>query len=288
MALRLVRQTSNTPNITNKDDTIMTRYAYGYNGVVKNFGNECNYISENGIFKILDGRIVIDGWEIEIDGAGWILDLHFITGTRYHSVYAEVNVLSETVKIDSSYFTGVYPEIEKGDDLTSIPNGTARILLYNVFVENGTIKEVIKKFEIIERANAKTVNGIPFKKSSQGLLTSAQNLIVPQRKILWESKGGEEIPTKEKELNVLASDIENKYIEFHFALKAGIKLEQFWIPKNGTCILGYVYYESIDSVDMPFPTSKTRGIEISIAENKVIAKSLGFVGKLFKIVEIFI
>jgi hypothetical protein len=150
MALRLVRQTSDTPNITNKDDTIMTRYAYGgYNGIVKGFGNECGYTAENGIFKVLDGRIVIDGWEIDIDGVGWNLNLSTVTGTQYHSVYAEINVATESVKLDSTYLTGFYPEIDKGDDLTEIPNGTARILLYNVKVENGVITETVKKFEII-------------------------------------------------------------------------------------------------------------------------------------------
>jgi hypothetical protein len=150
MALRLVRQTSETPNITNKDDTIMTRYAYGgYNGIVKAFGQECNYTTDNGIFKVLDGRIVIDGWEIEIDGAGWLLNLSNVSGTQYHTVYAEINVSIEAVKLGSSYNTGSYPTIDKGDDLTQIPNGTARLLLYNVKVENGLITEVVQKFELI-------------------------------------------------------------------------------------------------------------------------------------------
>lgn len=150
MALRLVRQTSDTPNITNKDDTIMTRYAYGgYNGIVKSFGSMCNYTAGNGIFKVLDGRIVIDGWEIDIDGAGIIFDFHNVSGTQYYSVYAEVNVSLESVKLDSTYLTGSYPEINKGDDLTEIPNGTAKLLLYNVKVENGSITEVVKRFHFI-------------------------------------------------------------------------------------------------------------------------------------------
>lgn len=159
MALRLVRQTSDTPNITNKDDTIMTRYAYGgYSGIVKGFGSECEYTAENGIFKILDGEIIIDGWEIQIDGAGWSLNLSSLTGTQYHSVYAEINVLTETVILNSTYLTGSYPEIEKGDDLTETPNGTARLLLYNVKVENGAITEVVKKFEIIPYLTQKVLD----------------------------------------------------------------------------------------------------------------------------------
>ena len=159
MALRLVRQTSETPNITNKDDTIMTRYAYGgYNGVVKGFGSECGYTVENGIFKVLDGRIVIDGWEIDVDGAGWDLNLSTVTGTQYHSIYAEINVATEIVKLDSTYLIGSYPEIEKGDDLTHTPYGTARLLLYEVKSVNGVITETIRRFDIIPYLTQKVLD----------------------------------------------------------------------------------------------------------------------------------
>lgn len=204
MALRLVRQTSDTPNITNKDDVIMTRYAYGgYNGVVNGFGNECGYTAENGIFKILDGRIVVDGWEIDVDGAGWSFDFSNITGTQYHSVYAEINVATETVKIDSTYLTGSYPEITKGDDLTTVPNGTARLLLYKVKVENGRITEVVKKFHIIPYLadeissiktglkdgtiivnNASKVNNLEIKRDENSVLKIGDT-IIPQKRLIW-------------------------------------------------------------------------------------------------------
>ena len=159
MALRLVRQTSDTPNLTNKDDTIMTRYAYGgYNGVVKAFGNECGYTADNGIFKVLDGRIVIDGWEIDIDGAGVLINLSNVIGTQYRSVYVEINVATETVIINSTYLSNAYPTIDKGDDLTSTPNGTARLLLYNVRVENGAITEVVKRFNLIPYLTSKVLD----------------------------------------------------------------------------------------------------------------------------------
>ena len=150
MALRLVRQISDTPNITNKDDVVSTRYSYGgYNGVVKGFGSECGYTAESGVFKDLDGRIVIDGWEIDVDGAGWSLDLSQISGTQYCSIYMQISVVTENIMMYTTYLTGHYPEVDKGDDLTAIPNGTARLLLYNVKVENGTITEVVKKVEVI-------------------------------------------------------------------------------------------------------------------------------------------
>jgi hypothetical protein len=148
--VRLVRESSNAPTITNRDDTIMTRYAYGgYNGVVKFYGSECGYTDKNGIFKVLDGEIIIDGWEIQIDAVGWTLNLSTVVGTQYHSVYAQISLDVESVELYSVYSSSEYPAINKGDDLTAIPNGTARFLLYNVKVENGTITEVVKKFETI-------------------------------------------------------------------------------------------------------------------------------------------
>lgn len=159
MALRLVRETSDTPNITNKDDTIMTRYAYGgYNGVVKGFGSECEYTANNGIFKVLGGRIIIDGWEVDVDGEGFGLNLSTVYGTQYHSVYLQINIAVESVDIKSSYLTGSYPTIEKGDDLTSAQNGSARLLLYNVKVENGIITEVVKRFEIVPYLTQKVLD----------------------------------------------------------------------------------------------------------------------------------
>lgn len=159
MALRLVRKSSDTPNITNKDDTIMTRYAYGgYNGVVKAFGGECGYTAENGVFKVLNGRIVVDGWEIDIDGAGYSFNFANVVGVQYCSVYVEINVLTESVDLKSVYATGGFSEIEKGDDLTSIPNGTAKMLLYNVKVENGAITEVVKNFEVIPYLTQKVLD----------------------------------------------------------------------------------------------------------------------------------
>lgn len=152
MALRLVRKTSDTPSVTNKDDCLMTRYAYGgYNGVVKGFGSSCEYSIDGGKFTIQSGRIVIDGWEVDIDGAGQVLDLSGVSGNQYHSVYAELNVATESISIKSSYLTGSFPTINEGDDLSQAQNGTARLLLYQVLVTNGIIKHefVHKRFKTI-------------------------------------------------------------------------------------------------------------------------------------------
>lgn len=141
MSIRLVRESSETPNIQNKDDAKMIRYAYGgYDGVVKGFGQECAYTFENGIFKIGSGRIVLQGWEVDIDEFGWSLDLSNVTTGAYsYVVYLEVNLVTQQANINYNFDLFVYPEIDRGDDLTTYPNGIARIPLYEFKINGGEI-----------------------------------------------------------------------------------------------------------------------------------------------------
>lgn len=218
MALRLVRQTSDTPNITNKDDSIMTRYAYGgYNGVVANYGNECNYSSLLGVFTILEGRIIVDGWEIDIYGNGNKIDFSTVSGVQYHAIYAEINIATENVIIDSTYLSNNYPTIDKGDDLTQIPNGTARLHLYNVQVQNGVITEVLAKFskiinlrEVVDNlisgktvvGNASNINSLSLKQDENGVL-KVGDIIIPQKKLLWS---GNETLVYDKDISFAMND----------------------------------------------------------------------------------
>lgn len=172
MGLKLVRKSSSTQFVTNKDDATMIRHAYGgYNGVVKSYRDECSYTAENGVFKILGGRIVLDGWETDIDELGWSLNLSTVSATQYHVVYLELNISVESAEIKSTYATEAYPAVSLGDDLTAIPNGTARILLYTVKVQTGSIVEVTKKFDVINT-----------------LLDRIGNNIVPLKKLIFQGK----------------------------------------------------------------------------------------------------
>ena len=154
MALRLIRQQSDTPNVTNKDDVQMVRYAYGgYNGVVKDFGEELQveHIAGSGLF-FKSGKIVLYGWEVDIDGSGYLLTIPYLSGTFYYSAYLEINAFQETAEIKAVYNPyAQHPNIDNGDDLTQIPNGVAKLLLYNFEVYNGTITttEFEPKFKII-------------------------------------------------------------------------------------------------------------------------------------------
>lgn len=184
MALRLVRQTSETPNITNKDDVILARYAYGsQRGVVKNAGREVGYTAENNVFKLLDGRIVIDGWEIDIDASGFEISLTNSSSPIYFTVYAEINVAIEAVNIKTQYSTSMSPTISDGDDLTQVPNGVARLPLYSFVHSSSGFSQITKKFSLIYgladtvkqleegsikvgfAANAEKVNNISFQKA---------------------------------------------------------------------------------------------------------------------------
>ena len=149
MSVKLLRESSDTPNITNRDDTRMIRYAYGgIDGVVKNFGNELSYTVTNSKFILNSGRIVLQGWEVDVDN--WELDLSTVTGTQYHLVYLEVNVAVETAVIKSAYLTGFVPNIDTGNDLTKYPEGTARIPLYNFKYSYNDFEYITRVFSLIE------------------------------------------------------------------------------------------------------------------------------------------
>lgn len=154
MAVKLLRESSETPNITNKDDVKMIRYAYGgYNGVIEGVGEELNFRRNGDNFIIDSGRAVIDGWEIDIDV--WATYLSASVGTFYFSVYLEVDASLEIAQIKVLKDTASYPVIDKGDDLTESPQGTARMLLYNIKATVGsgitgiTSLEVTKKVQVI-------------------------------------------------------------------------------------------------------------------------------------------
>ena len=154
MSIRLVRAPSDTPNIQNKDDAKMIRYAYGgYDGVVKGFGQECAYTFENGIFKIGSGRIVLQGWEVDIDEFGWSLDLSNVTTGAYsYVVYLEVDLVNQQANLNYKFAVSGYPVIDRGDDLTTYPEGIARIPLYEFTINGGEIASIYLVLPVIPYA----------------------------------------------------------------------------------------------------------------------------------------
>lgn len=146
MAIRFIRKPSDTPNVSNADDTRLFRYALGdYNGYIKGKGAELAYSINGSIFKINSGVVVLQGYDVEIDANGWELTVDNVATKRYFSVYLEINLATQTADIKSMYDTAGYPTVSSGDDLTASPTGTARMLLYQLTAQNGVISEVSKK-----------------------------------------------------------------------------------------------------------------------------------------------
>lgn len=152
MSVRLVRENSDTPNVTNKDDARMVRYAYGgQNGYVQKYGRELDYIPNGNIFTIGSGMAVLQGWEVVIDSNGWQLELSTSDVTkRYYLVYLEVNLtLGGSAEIKSKTDELDYPTIEEGDDLTENLNGIAHLELYRFTATRGVIGNVEKIVQAI-------------------------------------------------------------------------------------------------------------------------------------------
>lgn len=148
MGVRLIRENSDTPNVTNKDDARMVRYAYGgQNGYVQKYGRELDYIPSDNIFTIGSGMAVLQGWEVVIDSNGWQLELSTSDVTkRYYLVYLEVNLtLGGSAEIKSKTDELDYPTIEEGDDLTENLNGIARLELYRFTATRGVVADVEKR-----------------------------------------------------------------------------------------------------------------------------------------------
>lgn len=147
MGVRLIRENSDTPNVTNKDDARMVRYAYGgQNGYVQKYGRELDYIPSGNIFTIGSGMAVLQGWEVVIDSNGWQLELSTSDVTkRYYLVYLEVNLtLGGSAEIKSKTDQFDYPTIEEGDDLTENLNGIAYLELYRFTATRGVVADVTK------------------------------------------------------------------------------------------------------------------------------------------------
>jgi hypothetical protein len=148
MNIRLIRQASETPQITNKDDARMIRFAYGgLDGVVRGFGKELSHDIIGSRLRLNNGCVVLQGWEVMVDS--WELDVSTVISTQYYTIYLEVDVASELATIKSTYQLTDYSVIDKGNDLTNLTTGIARLPLYTFVVTNGRISSVVRKFSFL-------------------------------------------------------------------------------------------------------------------------------------------
>ena len=151
MAIEMVRIPSETPNISNTDDFVGLRYAYGnQSGYVIGKGFGCSYNINGSTFIIHAGRLVLQGVECDIDANGVEITVDNVATKRYYSIYLQINLALNEVKILATYDTATYPVINRGDDLTQSQTGTARMELYRFDAINGEISNVNKTVKQIE------------------------------------------------------------------------------------------------------------------------------------------
>lgn len=178
MAIKMVREPSETPNINNIDDIIPMRYAYGgQNGYIIGKGQEISNTINGSNFVIKSGRLVLQGVECDIDATGVTISIDNIATKRYYSVYLQVNLATNNVSIGNTYDTADYPVIDSGDDLTENSSGIARMVLYKFIAQNGIISEVNKVVESIQYT--------PKFVFDNNSVLKIGDIIIPQKKLLF-------------------------------------------------------------------------------------------------------
>lgn len=211
MAISMVRQPSETPNVTNIDDIIPFRYAYGdQNGYVIGKGQELSYTINGRDFRVNSGRVVLNGVESDVDANGVTFTIDNASETRYYVVYYQVNLATNTTDILLSNFsTTGYPVIDIGEDLTTNHSGLARMELYRFQTNGGVIGNVEKVIKAIEYTKNITVENSKNSKNSivkddgtflgfnldeNGVL-KVGDIIVPQKRLLWSNDSGASLAT---------------------------------------------------------------------------------------------
>ena len=159
MAIKMVREPSETPNINNIDDIVPMRYAYGnQDGYVIGKGTEISNTVNGLNFTVNSGRLVLQGVECDIDASGVTITIDNIATTRYYVVYLQVNLGLNSAQILSTCDTATYPTIDAGDDLTENTTGIARLPLYRFIATSGVISNVNKVVESIKYIKDVKVN----------------------------------------------------------------------------------------------------------------------------------
>lgn len=185
MGTRMVRQPSETPNVTNIDDIIPFRYAYGdQDGYVIGKGNEISYTIDGSTFRVNSGRVVLQGVETDIDANGVSFTIDNASETRYFVVYYEVNLATQTTDIKlSNYSTSGYPTIDTGDDLTANSSGIARLPLYRFTATSGVIGNVDKVASSIVYVNENKIKEL----FSKDYVSKFGDYIFSKKKIIWNN-----------------------------------------------------------------------------------------------------
>ena len=155
MSVNLIRKNSDTPNIRNYDDARLFRYIIqDRSGIIKDYGDELAMSkSGNNILHIASGEIVHQGWQVEISSGGFDITLDNRDSVEYYSVYLEINLsIASQQKAEIKFLKGNadYPIVNPGDDLTTTPTGTSRLLIAWVYlVPSSSTFTITRKIDVI-------------------------------------------------------------------------------------------------------------------------------------------
>ena len=247
MAIKMVREPSETPNINNIDDIIPMRYAYGnQNGYVIGKGTEISNTVNGLNFTVNSGRLVLQGVECDIDASGVTITIDNIATKRYYTVYLEVNLGLNTATIKSEYDTATYPTIDAGDDLTENTTSIARLPLYRFIATSGVISSVNKVVESVKYIDesfiknvkvndASKVNNLEITKDEKGVLKIGDT-IIPQKKLLWQGNASNE--NSEEYYDIQLSE----------SVTVGDVLEIYWYYQNVQDDFDCIKYKTVISL----------------------------------------
>ncbi len=218
MGFRIIRQTSDTPNVNNIDDIVPMRYAYGnQNGYIIDIGTELKATYENGTFTVQSGRVVIEGAEIHIDANGLSTRLDTGLETRYFEIYFKFNLDSEVAELESYYSTTSYDDILKPQSKSVISGETAYLLLYRLKLDGAVqteIEKVVRQIDYNHRRLLWTGNAEIGTTNPQGSLNSFATIPVKEN-TMYEIQGeithGSQGYTKETFVIYLQVGADNGY-----------------------------------------------------------------------------
>ena len=259
MAIKMVREPSDTPNINNIDDIVPMRYAYGgQNGFVIGKGTEISNTVNGLNFTVNSGRLVLQGVECDIDATGVTITIDNIATKRYYTVYLEVNLGLNTATIKDKYDTATYPTIDAGDDLTENTTGIARLPLYQFTATSGIIGEINKVVESVKYINSsitvnnsKQVNNLEIKQDENGVLKIG-DIIIPQKQLLWSPASGDyAVSTTSITLNSPISKgdvIEIAFVVGYTSQYDIVPISKFRVGRNSIEIINNIGWSVSDSL----------------------------------------
>lgn len=267
MAIKMVREPSETPNINNIDDIIPMRYAYGgQNGFVIGKGTEISNTVSGLNFTVNSGRLVLQGVECDIDASGVTITIDNIATKRHYTIYLEVNLGLNTATIKDEYDTATYPTIDVGDDLTENSTGIARLPLYQFTATSGIISEVNKVVESIKYINSsitvdnsKKVNNLEIKRDENGIL-NINDIIISQKKLIFDQIINSGTSNDGVSFTLMETCKNGDVVEIYMGGGTGLELNDIIKARidNNNIIYSYITFGNTDPKTISFISGNIR------------------------------